>query len=147
MLPLIRPRDVVRVRPVTSVGIRTGDVVALRRVPGGGLLLHGVVGRRGEALVLRGDNNIGSDGEYAEGEILGVVGMVEREGQAVRFGRGRFGTLVALAVRFGLVRRLNRVALPIYRWAYGGRRGRRIREAASTAAAGARPRQQTPPER
>jgi phage repressor protein C with HTH and peptisase S24 domain len=110
MLPLIRPGDVVRVRGSGGCAARVGDVVALRGVPGGNLLVHRVVGRRGQALLLRGDNTTCPDGEYAESDILGVVCSVERGGRDVWFGAGRWGGLVARVVRAGLVCRFNRLA-------------------------------------
>ena len=69
--------------------------------------------------MLRGDNSLRADGTFAEGEIIGVVGVVgavERRGRRVWFGAGRLGPVVALIVRTGLVRRLNEVAVRVYRW-------------------------------
>ena len=111
MLPFIRPGDVVRLRPLTGYEPKLGDVVAVRGMPGGGLLVHRIVRIRGGMYLLRGDNTSMANGEHARSEILGVVGSVERDGRSVGFGAGRWGALVALAVRTGTVIRINRIRL------------------------------------
>jgi hypothetical protein len=115
MLPFVRPGDTVYVRVAKGNGASLGDVVAVRSIPGGSLLVHRVIRRRGRALLLRGDNTTMADGEYAETEVLGVVGAVERGGCRVWYGAGRWGALVALAVRTGSVCRFNRVAVAAQR--------------------------------
>jgi signal peptidase I len=122
MLPFIRPGDTVYVRRAGGDGARLGDVVAVRGIPGGSLLVHRVIKRRGRAVVLRGDNTIMADGEYPETEVLGVVGAVERQGRNVWFGAGLWGPPVALAVRAGVVCRLNRLTLFVAQRVGEGRR-------------------------
>ena len=118
MLPLIRPGDVVRVEPAnceSGRGTRVGDVVAVRAAPGAGLLLHRVIRRRAGRMLVRGDNNFRADGEYDEGEIIGVVRVVERDDRRVWFGAGMGGGVVAALVRAGVVYRVNRTAYAAYR--------------------------------
>ncbi len=117
MLPFIRPGDVVQLRPLVGSEPNLGDVVAIRGMPGGGLLVHRVVRRRGELFLLRGDNTTVANGEHPAGQILGIVDSVERNGRRAWFGVGRWGALVALTVRIGAVNRLNRVRLKFPRGA------------------------------
>jgi hypothetical protein len=111
MLPFIRPGDVVRLRPLASWEPKPGDVVAVRGMPGGGLLVHRVVRSRDGLFLLRGDNSTVANGDHAAGQILGIVDAVERNGRSVSFGAGRWGALMALAVRTGALNRLNRARL------------------------------------
>ena len=111
MRPLVRTGDVVRVRRLGPTEPGLGDVVAIRGMPDGGLLLHRVVRVRNGRLLLRGDNSLVDNGECPMDAVLGVLAGVERNGRQVWFGSGRLGWLVALAVRMGLVNYYNRVRL------------------------------------
>jgi hypothetical protein len=111
MLPLIRPGDVVHVAALTELTPRLGDVVAVRGMPGGGLLVHRVVRCRGGKALVRGDNTTIANGEFAREDVLGIVTAVERNGRQAWFGAGRWGRLVAWAVRTGLVNKANRACL------------------------------------
>jgi hypothetical protein len=111
MLPFIRPGDLVRLRPLAGMEPKLGDVVAIRGMPGGGLLVHRVVRSRGGLFLLRGDNTSVANGEHSCSQILGMVDSVERNGRRVWFGAGRWGALVALTVRTGALNRLNRARL------------------------------------
>jgi hypothetical protein len=111
MLPLIRPGDVLRVRCFGDGALRVGDVVAVRGMPGGGLLVHRVVRWRSGRALIRGDNTTVANGEFAREDILGIVTAVERDGRSAWFGSGRWGGLVAWAVRMGLVNKANRACL------------------------------------
>lgn len=124
MWPLLRAGDVVCVRPRGETGARVGDVVALRRQPASHLVLHRLVRKRGPEVLIRGDNLPTADGVCVAADILGVVRRVERRGRGVWYGAGRTGPLTALAVRSGLVCRLNRVARFLWRSLLRTRPGR-----------------------
>jgi len=111
MLPFVRPGDVLRVRRLADEEPATGDVVAVRGMPGGGLLVHRVVRCRDGRALIRGDNTTLANGEWAREDILGIVTGVERNGRAAWFGAGRWGWLVAWAVRTGLLNKANRACL------------------------------------
>jgi signal peptidase I len=111
MLPLIRPGDVLRVRRPAEDEPGIGDVVAVRGAPGGEVLVHRVVRLSRDRFMIRGDNTTVANGEYARGDILGVVAAVERNGRHARFGAGRWGWVVALAVRTGAINWYNRACL------------------------------------
>ncbi len=111
MVPLIRSRDVLRVRRLADEEPAVGDVVAVRGRPGGGLLVHRVVRYGAGKALIRGDNTTMANGEFAREDILGIVSAVERRGREAWFGAGRGGRLVAWAVRTGLVNKANRIGL------------------------------------
>ena len=108
MLPLIRSGDTLRVRPFAEGHLEPGDVVALRDPRGGSLFVHRVIARDAEGLIVQGDNVAHQDGRFGQESVMGVVTRVERNGRSVWFGSGRWGGLVARAVRGGLVWRFNR---------------------------------------
>lgn len=115
MLRLVRPGDMIRTSASEEDVPRLGDLVV---VPGPGeqrLLVHRVVAKTGEAMVVRGDNCRAADGLFAPQDIIGIVTRVERDGRSVWYGAGRLGRPVAFAVRHGLIWRANR-------WYYGARR-------------------------
>ena len=115
MLPLIRPGDTLVIGAPSVEGPRRGDVVAVRGMPAGGLLLHRVVRRTGQTLEIRGDNTAVGNGEFQVGEIIGVVTAVERGGRRVWYGAGRLGRTVAFAVRHGVVWRADRLVYGLRR--------------------------------
>jgi hypothetical protein len=115
MFPLIRPGDVVHMRSPGDVKLRLGDLVAVRGMPDGGLLVHRIVKVRGGTVTIRGDNTTTGNGDFARGDVLAVVAAVERNGREVWFGAGRWGWLVAVAVRSGVVNWCNRAALFVAR--------------------------------
>jgi hypothetical protein len=114
MLPLVRPGDVVCVRPLLGSEPRLGDVVAVKGMPDGGLLVHRVVRRRGALFLLRGDNTTLANGEFPRGDLLGIVSKVERNGRDVCFGAGHWGWVVGLAVRTGAINWYNRAVLKFH---------------------------------
>jgi signal peptidase I len=120
MLPLIRPGDMLCVRRPGDGEPKLGDVVVIRAMPAGGLLLHRVVRKRKGILLIRGDNTTVDNGEFNEADVLAVVSGVERKGRSVWFGSGRWGRLVAWIIRRGWICRVNRVTL------FAGRQLRRV---------------------
>ena len=117
MWPLIRPGDAVQVRRPGGEMPDLGDVVAVRGMPGGALLVHRVVRLRNGRFLLRGDNSTMANGEHLAEAVVGVVSAVEREGRLVWYGAGKWGPLVAVLVRTGSINRFNRAALLVRRLA------------------------------
>jgi len=115
MLPLVRPRDVLRLGAAAADIVRKGDVVAVRGSSDSGVLVHRVVGRTRDRIVLKGDNCRRGDGRYRPEDVIGVVTRVERYGRNVWFGSGRWGWMVALAVRTGMVWCFDRVFYAVHR--------------------------------
>jgi signal peptidase I len=109
MHPLVRAGDMVRVRRLGSTDPGLGDIVVVRGMPDGGLLLHRVVKVRQSRAVLRGDNTSVDNGEWERACLLGVVVVVERDGKPVWFGSGRWGRMVDWVVRSGSIWRMKRI--------------------------------------
>lgn len=87
MLPVIRgDRDSVVLRKFPSVSV--GDILLVRL--GGHYVLHRLVSREGERLVLQGDGNLRGTERCTEADVLGTVVAIENEnGRRRRPGKGR----------------------------------------------------------
>ena len=106
MAPFIRDGDAVTVAPRSGRRTRRGDVVALVVPDDGRLLVHRVVGRRGAAVLIKGDSVSRSDGWFGEAEVVGVV---------VRVDRGNKRRWLGLGPERALVGVLSRTRLPVWR--------------------------------
>lgn len=109
MHPALRSGDVVTLAPAKGRTLPVGAVVAAEDPGGAGLVVHRVVGRSADGLLLRGDNAERADGTVAEAAVLGVVVRVERNGRHVRQGPSSLRRPFATLVRAGVVWRLNRL--------------------------------------
>lgn len=108
MHPALRDGDVVTVAPPGPGPVALGAVVAAESPEAGGLVVHRVVGRSAEGLLLRGDNAERPDGTVPGSAVIGVVVRVERGGRVVRALPDALRQPFAVLVRGGLVRRLSR---------------------------------------
>ncbi|MFW6051986.1 MAG: hypothetical protein ACODAU_12490 [Myxococcota bacterium] len=72
MVPLIRPGRRVALRGAHPRELALGDPVAYR-LADGSLCLHRLIGRQGDALLLRGDASVRSDPPVAPDRVLGTV--------------------------------------------------------------------------
>ncbi len=113
MFPFIRDGDVVTVAPLQGTRPLCGEVVAC--IPPGQerLVIHRVVGRRGNSYLVQGDATSDVDGSVQELDILGRVMRIERRGAGVRLGLGPERCIIAILVRSGL---FTRVIFPLERW-------------------------------
>lgn len=107
MHPALRSGDVVTVAPTGDAVVALGAVVAAEAPGGGGLVVHRVVGRSADGLLLRGDNAERADGAVAENAVIGVVVRVERNGRVVGPAPSGLRRPFAALVRAGAIRRLN----------------------------------------
>lgn len=119
MSPFIKDGDVVTVFPLPGTSPGLGDVVAFAHPGTGKLVLHRVVGKRGDSYLLKGDNTSELDGLVPEPNILGRVRKVERDGKAVFLGLGPERSLIAFLTRgglpFSLLLPVRRLLRPIIR--------------------------------
>ncbi len=106
MSPFIQDSDVITVAPLSGASPGRGDVVAFLRPGSGKLVVHRVVGKRGDALLIRGDNADKADDLAPAASILGRVTEVKRDGKPVRLGLGPERYLIAFLTRWGLFRPL-----------------------------------------
>lgn len=106
MFPFIHDGDVVTVAPLQGTGPYCGEVVAC--IPPGRdrLVIHRVIGRRGNSYLLKGDATSDVDGLVQELDILGRVTRIERRGARVRIGLGPERYIIAMLVRSGLIARV-----------------------------------------
>jgi len=107
MSPFIKDGDLISVSPVSKVKPSLGKVVAFVQPVSGALIVHRVVGRRGTAFLIQGDNTGGKpDGLFQPEDILGCVTGVERNSRQVVVGLGPERFLIAYLSRSGLLRGL-----------------------------------------
>ena len=78
---LVDGRDRVTLRRPQPGGIRRGDVVLVRESGGGGVVLHRVVRRSGDSLVLQGDGNRVQTETAAVADVVGVAVSFTRRGK------------------------------------------------------------------
>lgn len=103
MSPFIKDGDDVTIFPLNGISPGLGNVVAFIHKGNGMLFIHRVVGKKGNAYLLKGDNATETDGLISGSDILGCVRMVERRGQRVFFGLGPERFLIAYLNRRGLL--------------------------------------------
>lgn len=85
MQPWMRPKDIALIRNISIENVRCGDVVLFRRE--NHLLVHRIVEKRGSLnaaeLFSKGDAHPTSDGAVQEGELLGRVVRIYRDGRRI----------------------------------------------------------------
>ena len=109
MLPAIPRGALVRIGPVPSCGVRTGDVV-LALTGDGEPVLHRAIAVRDDCIVMRGDASITVDPPVPLERIIGVATHVRTDGEDRALGRrpGRSLSVSALKVRRRLERMVRR---------------------------------------
>lgn len=98
MTPAIRSGDSLTVEPLRE---RPGIGSVLACESAGRLVVHRLVRREGERLVVRGDAAPAADPPLAGAAVLGVVTGIQRGGRPVRLGLGREGVVIAWLSRRG----------------------------------------------
>ena len=119
MSPFIKDGDVVTVSPLSECSLGLGDVVAFINPAIRNLVVHRLVGKRGNSCFIKGDNIVETDGSIAKTNILGCVTKVERNGKRVFLGLGPERFLLSILTRTGLLFPLLnpmwRLVRPIFR--------------------------------
>ena len=108
MYPMIENGDVLTVAPLGRGALSLGDVVEFLHPGHGGLRVHRVVGRRNGAYLVQGDGLAEPDGWIPRENILGRVTEITRRGRRIRFGLGPERFAIALANRWGSLRKIAR---------------------------------------
>jgi len=103
MSPFIKDGDVVTVSPLSERSLGRGDVVAFISPATRNLVVHRLVGKRGNSYLIKGDNTPETDGSIVEANILGCVSKVERNGTRVFLGLGPERFLLAILTRTELL--------------------------------------------
>ena len=112
MSPFIKDDDVVTVSPMWSDSPRVGDVVAFVSPYAERLMIHRVLGKKGDHYLTKGDRALEPDGLVPRINILGRVRKVERKGRRILLGLGPERIIIALLTRNGFIFNL---LLPIWR--------------------------------
>lgn len=99
MWPFIKDEDIVTIAAAQTGRLRLGEVVAFVHPESQGLVMHRVIGKRGEDYLVQGDNALRQDGALSKARILGRVKKVERDGKGVVLGLGPERVLIALLIR------------------------------------------------
>jgi signal peptidase I len=103
MSPFIRDGDVITVSRLRGRSPGPGRVVAFVRPGMGRLIVHRVVGKKGDSYMIKGDNSPEADALVPKGDILGYVSKVERDGKRVFLGLGPERFVIASLSRRGLL--------------------------------------------
>jgi len=128
MLPWVRPGDVAMIRRTDGTGVRFGDVALFRRADH--VYVHRIVDKRGpwhsEKLTSKGDAHSHSDGELEQGELLGRVVRLYRNGSRIDLDSPvqlALGLLIARISQNGHfwypLARIVSAASRTLRWAFG----------------------------
>jgi len=150
MRPLIRPGDVVVLRPLTDAesdparDLQPGGVVTFRQA--GRVVTHRLVGRQEEGWICKGDNLRRPDEPVCPEAILGIVSGLERPGQPPRRSAGSLEPQRRGAAPVEDETPARRINLPSPRWgsliarlsAWEGRLNGRVSATARLAALAAR---------
>lgn len=115
MSPFIKDNDVVTISPVSEASPGLGDVIAFVHPKTERLLIHRVVGKSGDACLVKGENALEPDGLIERKDIVGIITRVERKGRKVLLGLGPERVLIALLTRTNLVLPVLRPVWIIFR--------------------------------
>ena len=112
MSPFIKDSDVVTISPIVDSSPGFGDVIAFIHPRTERLIIHRVVGKIGDAFLLKGESALEPDGLIKKENILGLVTKVERKGKRIFLGLGPERFLIALLTRKNL---LLPILIPLWR--------------------------------
>ncbi len=101
MNPFIRDKDVLTVSRKTIHETDVGDVVAVICPATGYVIVHRIVRKSNQGVLIKGDNCSGADGLFPFDAVAGIITEVARNGRKVRYGRGAGKILIAIASRSG----------------------------------------------
>jgi hypothetical protein len=117
MSPFIRDGDLLTLSCYSSRLPRTADIVAFVQPDIGKLIIHRIVGRRGEFFMVKGDNHSGRYENVLKGSILGYVQAIEKGSKKRYLGLGLERFLIAwlsrnnfLPVFLAVARRISSVS-------------------------------------
>ena len=118
MAPFVRDGDILTVSRLSRSTPGLGDLVAVTNSEADRLLVHRVIARKEDAVLVKGDNLACPDGLVPRDRVLGRVTRIERNARRVRLGLGPERAVIALLARrnrlgpvLGAVRRTLRPIL------------------------------------
>lgn len=115
MAPFILDGDVITLSPFREKSPGVGVVVAFFNPRFEKIMVHRIVGKKGNSFLIRGDNSPGLDGWIEREHIFGRVIKVERGGKKIFLGAGYGNRAIAFLSRWGLLVPLIYPLRKIYR--------------------------------
>jgi len=115
MSPFIKDSDMLTISPIVDSSPGFGDVIAFIHPRTEKLIIHRVVGKIGDACLVKGENALEPDGLIERKHMIGIITGVERKGRKVFFGLGPERFLIALLTRTNLLRPVLRLVRGIFR--------------------------------
>jgi signal peptidase I len=115
MSPFIKDSDVVTISPISDSSPGFGDVIAFIHPRTEKLIIHRVVGKIGNACLVKGENTLEPDGLIKKENVLGLVTKVERGGERIFLGLGPERFLIAMLTRKNLLLPVLRPVWKIFR--------------------------------
>jgi hypothetical protein len=116
MSPFIRNGDRITLASLGGQVPSLGRVVVFALPGAEALVVHRVVGIRGQAALMRGDNVSQPDGWVQTPAVLGQVLEIERRGRRVRLGLGPERRLLAALSRSGMLYSLLKAVRNVQDW-------------------------------
>lgn len=124
MLPAIRDGDFITISPKPGSPLGIGEIVAFVSPCTGKMVVHRIIGHRGEGYLIKGDRLFDPDGCILKEKVLGCVTKLERKGRELRLASGwKRNVLVFLSktnVFYWLFEIWQRIPLPVRRFFYRG---------------------------
>lgn len=113
MSPFIRDHSLVVLKANTrSIQIKFGDIVAIFNKDRTKILVHRVIGKSKDKILIKGDNNIHPDGWYRKEEILGIVDGIKGKRFHLKY-TPWVNIPAAIGSRSGL---FNRILFPVLKY-------------------------------
>ncbi|MCK7514182.1 MAG: S24/S26 family peptidase [Desulfobacterales bacterium] len=95
--------DIVTVSPLGDVSIAFGRLVAFQCLQTGKLIIHRVIGTKGNQYLTKGDNASEPDCLIPKKDVLGCVWQIERNGRRIYLGLGMERLAIGFISRMGLL--------------------------------------------
>jgi hypothetical protein len=115
MSPFIKDGDVVTISPIVGSSPGFGDIIAFINPKTERLIIHRVIGKIGDACLVKGESALEPDGLIERNHMIGMITRIEREGKKVFFGLGPERFLIAMLTRKNLLLPILRPVWRIFR--------------------------------
>lgn len=103
MTPFIRDGDIIIVAPLKDYKLQIGDVASYIHPQSSRVVVHRVVGKKGDSFLIKGDGVPELDGLVQLKNIFGYVKKIERNGKKIRIGFGLEKFFIAFISRIQLL--------------------------------------------
>jgi hypothetical protein len=103
MSPFVEDGDIVTVSPLRDACATFGRLVAFHCPRTGKLIIHRVIGTKGNQYLTKGDNASEPDCLIPKKDVLGCVWQIERNGRRIYLGLGMERLAIGFLSRMGLL--------------------------------------------